>query len=62
MSFQRNRGQLTNAVSFEVVVASPVDAVAVAEPAGRVGFDSMMDLWTDSFSSTYFVVIELMTP
>jgi hypothetical protein len=31
-------------VSSDVVLASPVDAAAVAEPAGRVGFDSMVDL------------------
>jgi hypothetical protein len=32
MSFHEERGQSTDTVSVEVVMASPVDAVAVAEP------------------------------
>jgi hypothetical protein len=45
-------------VSAKVAMASPVDAVAVAEPDGEVGFDSMVDLWTESFSSSSFDVMD----
>jgi hypothetical protein len=45
-------------VSAEVAMASPVDAAAVAEPDCEVGFDSMVDLWTESFSSSSFDVMD----
>jgi hypothetical protein len=58
MSFQKERGQLTNAVTVGGMVSSLAVAVTVAERAGRVDFDSMVDLWTESLSSISFVVME----
>ena len=62
MSFHRDRGQLRNAVSLGGMVTKVVVVEAVAEPTDRVGSDSMVERWTESFSSTSLVVIELMTP
>ena len=46
MSFQRDRGQLRNAVSLGGMVAV---AEADAEPTDRVGSDSMVERCTESF-------------
>jgi hypothetical protein len=62
MSFHKERGQLTNAVSVGGMVSSLAVAVALAEPACRVGFYSMVDLWTERLSSISFVVMELRSP
>ena len=61
-TFQRNRGQLINPVLPRAWVLASALEVAVAEDAG--GFDSepIVDLWTENFSSTSFIVIELMIP
>ena len=49
LSFQRDRGQLRNAVSLGGMVAEVAVAEADAEPTDRVGSDSMVERCTESF-------------
>ena len=62
MSFQRDRGQLTNAVSLGGGEVASAVGVAVVEAFVVGGSDSLVARWTESFSSTSLVVIELMIP
>jgi hypothetical protein len=62
MSFQRDVGQLTNAVLPRAWVLGSALEVAVAEEAGGVDSEPIVDLRKVSFSSTSLVVIEVMMP
>ena len=62
LAFQCDRGQLRNALSLDGLDAEVTLVEAVAEAAESIGSDSMVERWTESFSSTSLVVIELLTP